>query len=178
MPEKAHDYTRIGGSVSHAAFDLAVEFGCTSIALIGQDLARSIDGGLYAKNADLKFNEEEEIEEKRKALGADVEVKGYYGDTVLSNNTFVYFRRTFEEFAKELKGTGVNIFNCTEGGAFINGFKHIPLKKFIEDQSQIEFDKSISEILQIDLQNPAIKLKKIKKTQEAFLSQTNLLLLA
>ena len=43
-------------------------------------------------------------EEKRKALGADVEVKGYYGDTVLSNNTFVYFRRTFEEFAKELKG--------------------------------------------------------------------------
>ena len=47
LPEKAHDYTRIGGSVSHAAFDLAVEFGCTSIALIGQDLARSIDGGLY-----------------------------------------------------------------------------------------------------------------------------------
>ena len=166
LPEKAYDYTRIGGSVSHAAFDLAVEFGCTSIALIGQDLARSIDGGLYAKNADLKFNEEEEIEEKRKALGADIEVKGYYGDTVLSNNTFVYFRRTFEEFAKELKGTGVNIFNCTEGGAFINGFKHIPLKKFIEDQSQKEFDKSISEILQIDLQNPAIKLKKIKKTQD------------
>ena len=65
-----------------------------------------------------------------------------------------------------MKGTGVNIFNCTEGGAFINGFKHIPLKKFIEDQSQKEFDKSISEILQIDLQNPAIKLKKIKKTQD------------
>ena len=166
LPEKSHDYTRIGGSVSHAAFDLAVEFGCSSIALIGQDLARSIDGDLYAKNADLKFNEEEEKEEKRRALGADVEVKGYYGDTVLSNNTFVYFRRTYEEFAEELKGTEIKVFNCTEGGAFINGFKHITLKKFIEEESQKEFDESISEILQIDQQEPTIKLKRIKKTQD------------
>ena len=47
LPIDVFDYERVGGSVSHAAFDLAVELGCTSIALVGQDLAFSKDGANY-----------------------------------------------------------------------------------------------------------------------------------
>ena len=38
--------------------------------------------------------------------------------------------------------------------------------KFVEDEIKKEFEESISEILQIDLQEPAVKLKRIKKTQD------------
>ena len=41
LPLDIFDYQRPGGSVAHAAFDLLVEFGCSSIALVGQDLAYS-----------------------------------------------------------------------------------------------------------------------------------------
>ena len=52
-----HDYTRVGGSVSHSAFDLAIELGCKNIALVGQDLATTETGDLYAKNAELDMTE-------------------------------------------------------------------------------------------------------------------------
>ena len=34
LPINLFDYTRVGGSVSHSAFDLAIEFGCSKIALL------------------------------------------------------------------------------------------------------------------------------------------------
>ena len=36
LPLDLFDYTRVGGSVSHSAFDLAVEFGFSKIALVGK----------------------------------------------------------------------------------------------------------------------------------------------
>ena len=39
LPIDVFDYDRVGGSVSHSAFDLMIEFGFKSIALVGQDLA-------------------------------------------------------------------------------------------------------------------------------------------
>ena len=39
LPIDVFDYNRVGGSVSHSAFDLMVEFGFTNIALVGQDLS-------------------------------------------------------------------------------------------------------------------------------------------
>ena len=53
LPLEVFDYVRVGGSVSHAAFDLAVELGCSSIALVGQDLAYSKDGANYSQHAEL-----------------------------------------------------------------------------------------------------------------------------
>ena len=53
LPIDLFDYTRVGGSVSHSALDLAIEFEFSNIALVGQDLALSENGDLYTKNAEL-----------------------------------------------------------------------------------------------------------------------------
>ena len=53
LPIDLHDYTRVGGSVSHSAFDLAVEFGCSKIVLVGQDLALTDEGDAYFEKAKL-----------------------------------------------------------------------------------------------------------------------------
>ena len=60
LPIDLFDYTRVGGSVSHSAFDLAIEFGFSSIALVGQDLALSETGELYTKDAELDQSDESE----------------------------------------------------------------------------------------------------------------------
>ena len=39
--------------MSHSAFDLAIEFGFSKVALVGQDLALSEAGELMHKNAEL-----------------------------------------------------------------------------------------------------------------------------
>ena len=46
-------YKRVGGSVSHSAFDLMVNFGLNQLALVGQDLAFAQTGELYTDHARL-----------------------------------------------------------------------------------------------------------------------------
>ena len=65
LPVKTTNFERVGGSVSHSAFDLAVEWGCSSVALIGQDLATSKEGDIYSSKAAFGFDEEEKQREKR-----------------------------------------------------------------------------------------------------------------
>ena len=59
LPIDVFDYLRVGGSVSHSAFDLAVEFGCETVVLLGQDLALSVAGEVYADNAKLDASKKE-----------------------------------------------------------------------------------------------------------------------
>ena len=136
VPIDLFDYERVGGSVSHAAFDLAVEMGCSSIALIGQDLAFSKDGTEYSKHADLgqPGTEDTKIEEMRKVYGSQVEVKGWHGENILSNITFVSFAQAFEGFAKNLEEQNIRLFNCTEGGTYLEGFEHCKFIDFIEEE--------------------------------------------
>ena len=131
LPIDVHDYNRVGGSVSHSAFDLMVEFGFKSIALVGQDLAFGSTGEMYADHAHLDMSEE-----RLKAMGERFEVKGFYGDTVETNNTFYFFGQSYEMFARELRETSINLFNCTEGGMFLEGFEHCSLKDFIGAQTK------------------------------------------
>ena len=147
LPEDSFNYHRIGGSVSHSAFDIAIEWGCKSVALIGQDLAVSKAGDIYSANAAIDFDDEEGKLLKTKVYGADVEVKGFKGGKVTSNNTFVSFAKAYSSFARELKGTKVKLFNCTEGGMFIDGFKHIKFKEFIEMEKNKKNKNNIGQIL-------------------------------
>ena len=50
------DYERVGGSVAHASLDLAIELGCYSIVLLGQDLAFAKGGEQYSSHADLNLS--------------------------------------------------------------------------------------------------------------------------
>ena len=125
------DYDRVGGSVSHSAFDLMVEFGVESIALVGQDLAFAKDGELYANDARLDLSKKRLVD-----MGRRFHVKGFYGDEVETNNTFYFFGQSYERFARELQDHNVKLYNCTEGGMFLNGFEHCELSHFIKKYSE------------------------------------------
>jgi cob(I)alamin adenosyltransferase len=55
-----------------------------------------------------------------------VELPGWAGGTVPSSFMFAMFHRWFVETAKREAGP-VQILNCTEGGAYIDGMTHLPL---------------------------------------------------
>ncbi len=130
LPTDVHDYNRVGGSVSHSAFDLAIELGCKNIALVGQDLATTEKGDLYAKNAELDMTKA-----RVEGLGSRFKAKGFYGKKVWTNTSFSFFATYYEYFANDVKKQkDISLFNCTEGGIFIKGFKHISLRKFIDKE--------------------------------------------
>ena len=161
LPIDVFDYERIGGSVSHSCFDLAIELGCSAIALIGQDLAFSKDGSHYTSHAELEFSDEEQERIKRVVYGNDVEVKGWYGEKVTSNNTFISFAKAYEFFAKMLNERSVKLFNCTEeGGIFIEGYEHCKFEDFINKEINFKDKQSVSEQL---LKITRIRMKKIIK---------------
>ena len=134
LPLEVFDYVRVGGSVSHAAFDLAVELGCSSIALVGQDLAYSKGGANYSQHANLGDSLEDQAKAHMKVYGNDVEAEGWNGETVISNNTYISFGQAFEMFARELDEKDIKLFNCSEGGLNIKGFNHCKLSTFIEKE--------------------------------------------
>ena len=143
LPIDLFDYTRVGGSVSHSAFDLAIEFGFAKIALVGQDLALSETGELYANNAEL------DLSPNRMAnLGEEFKTKGFYGKEVTTNASFSFFAQFYKHFAKQVNAeTNIKLFNCTEGGVYLEGFDHTSLKKFIKDEVvHTEQDRSINSI--------------------------------
>ena len=135
LPIDLFDYTRVGGSVSHSAFDLAVEFGFSSIALVGQDLALSETGELYTKDAELDESNKSAKAVRHARLGEQFEVEGFYGKKVKTNSSFSFFAQFYRYFAKSInKKADVKLFNCTEGGIYLDGFKHISLKSFIDSE--------------------------------------------
>ena len=161
LPIDVFDYERIGGSVSHSCFDLAIELGCSAIALIGQDLAFSKDGSHYTSHAELEFSDEEQERIKRVVYGNDVEVKGWYGEKVTSNNTFISFAKAYEFFAKMLNERSVKLFNCTEGGIFIEGYEHCKFEDFINKEINFKDKQSVSEQLLKITKNSNEKNKKV-----------------
>ena len=144
LPFDVFDYKRNGGSVSHSAFDLMIEFGCSSIALVGQDLAYSKEGtNVYTETATTnKFGDEAHTSK----FGDDIEVEGLNGTTVKTNNVFWNFARHFTFFSEHLDKQ-IKLFNCTEGGMYIDGFTHCTLERFLENECSKVVDKKIDEIL-------------------------------
>jgi hypothetical protein len=113
-----------GGSVSVSAFRLAVNWGCAPIALVGQDLALSGDRQYAGERAN-----------NTTATSSLHELPGFHGGTVLSPTSYFMYHDQFMSFAKILhaQNMGGRIFNCTEGGAYIEGFQHLALEDFIEN---------------------------------------------
>ena len=166
LPNSVFDYSRVGGSVSHSCFDLAVELGCSSIALIGQDLAFAKDGKKYSDHADIEMSEEELLNSKLKVFGNDVEVKGWFGKNVISNNTFKAFAQAYEIFARQVEGKKIQLYNCTEGGVYLEGFEHCRFADFIDKTLMNTQTKSISDILSENLSNTYEKDKKVQETKK------------
>ncbi|OMP65799.1 hypothetical protein BTO28_15585 [Domibacillus epiphyticus] len=109
-----------GGSVATALLDTMVFLGGQVIALIGQDLA--FTGG---KSHASHTAAEKEVEETANTI----KVQNYYqtGEVITANNLSIY-RKWFERYAEN--NAELSLYNCTEGGAYINGWKHSSLNDF------------------------------------------------
>lgn len=117
--------TSAGSSVSTHAAIMCAELGCTEIVLLGQDLAIG-ERHYYLRSG---FDNEPgpiTAPPQPKAF-AEFTVPGWHGEKVRSRSDYYVYLKEFELLAARLSGS-VALINCTEGGAFIYGFKHLPLK--------------------------------------------------
>ena len=145
------------GSVSIDCFFFAKYLECSHIIMVGLDLALS--GGKaysnYSANneASVIVNEIDNtltfsnvtanMERIFLAKGSSSEdavetlltLPGYYGGTVQTRPNYYLFHREFVELAKQEAGQTplIPLINSTEGGAFIEGFRHISLETAIEE---------------------------------------------
>ena len=117
--------TSAGSSVSTHAAIMCAELGCTEIVLLGQDLAIGARHYYFRSGFD---NEPGPITAppQPKAF-AEFTVPGWNGEQVRSRSDYYVYLKEFELLAARLSGS-VALINCTEGGAFINGFQHLSLK--------------------------------------------------
>ncbi|NSL51789.1 motility associated factor glycosyltransferase family protein [Calidifontibacillus erzurumensis] len=117
-----------GGSVATCLLDLLVKMGFNKIALVGQDLAftdfQSHAQGTHAYR-------------KIKGFSNLIKVDDYYlkNKIYTSRNLYIYLR-WFEMYAEKINH--VELWNCTEGGAHIKGWKHKTLKEFLNNVNSAE----------------------------------------
>ena len=109
-------------------------------------------------------------DKRLKAMGERFTVKGFYGDEVETNNTFYFFGQSYEMFAHELNKSEIGLFNCTEGGMYIEGFQHCSLKDFIDSKIKNLRDEGINEILS-NVGEPDEKNASDKKAMRQYISK-------
>lgn len=147
------EYGYIGGgmSVAHSAYELAILLKCENIILIGQDLAYSKEGKSHTDDyVNLALHKKDFERNKGHFTTTAYGGKG----TVESSEVWTLFRKIFENYAISNQKY-IKTYNCTEGGARINGTIEKP------------FAEICKEILTEDIKKPLKKLKK-KAKQEQF----------
>ncbi|NLK98687.1 MAG: motility associated factor glycosyltransferase family protein [Epulopiscium sp.] len=120
----------LGGSVATAILDLSIRFGGNPIVFVGQDLAFT-DGQSHAYG-----NTVNESTNRRKVKGQN----GEWLDTTLG---LLSFKHWIENKIKD--NPQIEFINATEGGAFIEGCKHMPLQNFIDQY--IDYSKPVDQRL-------------------------------
>lgn len=143
---KLTPYHFIGGgmSVANMAYELAVLLQYKNIVLIGQDLAYSKEGISHSKNYINIDTHKDDFQQDR----GHFITTAYGGEgTVESSQVWTLFRQIFENYISNNKNK-INTYNCTEGGARIEGAIEMPFKEFCK--------KNLCK----DLKKPFIKLKK------------------
>ncbi len=161
------DYTLWGSCVSVAALKLASEWGCKKVALIGQDLSfppgKYYAGGTYAPESIINMFKESENNPQFK-------LPGYYGGEVITKNDYRVYHGQFQELAKDLKKRcKMKLFNCTEGGADIQGFTKCSLEDFVsktlndKDRKRKDlFEKNLARVASIPLEKVKVRNNIIK----------------
>lgn len=112
-----------GGSVANTAFSFAVWIGCKDIIFVGQDLAYP-DDNTHASDsvvADVSLDD----------LHGNLYVDDIYGNKIKTSDDMNRYRRWFEKVIENK--SDLNVYDATEGGAFIKGTKVITLQKIIEE---------------------------------------------
>ncbi|EJF4580052.1 motility associated factor glycosyltransferase family protein [Campylobacter jejuni] len=157
---KEFGYIGVGASVANMAYELAASLRHENIILIGQDLAYAEDGSSHPS--------EHIYGNKGEKIRGEVYTLAYGGEKqVRTQLTWNLFRQAFEKdifWAKEkLK---INTYNCTQGGARIEGTIEKPFKEVCET------------LLKEDLEKPFDKPKILEnnETKNKFLQTQKLLI--
>ncbi|EPW4863466.1 motility associated factor glycosyltransferase family protein [Campylobacter jejuni] len=136
---KEFGYIGVGASVANMAYELAASLRHENIIFIGQDLAYAEDGSSHPS--------EHIYGNKGEKIRGEVYTLAYGGEKqVRTQLTWNLFRQAFEKdifWAKEkLK---INTYNCTEGGARIEGTIEKPFKgtceTLLKENLKKPFDK-------------------------------------
>lgn len=146
-----HKFGYLGGgmSVAHTSYELATQLGHENIILIGQDLAYSKEGKSHAEDFLYAIDEEKNyINDK-----GNYQILSYGGKGLVeSSEVWVLFKQIFESYIYDNK-EHIKTYNCTEGGARIEGSIEKPFKEVCE------------ELLTKDLKKPFSKLKAPKRKE-------------
>ncbi|MCI6340098.1 MAG: DUF115 domain-containing protein, partial [Campylobacter sp.] len=118
-----------GQSAAHLAFDLSVQLGHEKIVLIGQDLAYGKGRNTHAKGHVTTTEFEEAMpSEYAPAYGGKGEV-----ETMTVWNQFRQFFEVLITLTKK-DHKEISVYNCTEGGARIDGAIEMPFKELLEKE--------------------------------------------
>ncbi|ELV6764763.1 motility associated factor glycosyltransferase family protein [Campylobacter jejuni] len=165
---KEFGYIGVGASVANMAYELAASLRHENIIFIGQDLAYAKDGSSHPR--------EHIYGSQGEKLRGEIYTLAYGGEKqVRTQLTWNLFRQTFEKdifWAKEkLK---INTYNCTEGGARIEGAIEKPFQEVCEtllkENLKKPFDKpkilEKNKIKNKFLQTQKLLIKNVKQSEE------------
>jgi hypothetical protein len=156
-------YLDSGGSVANSTYSFAKHIGVNKIIFIGQDLAHT--GG--QSHADGHLNKNEKTLGQMRKDPNMFRIKGYYGDEVYAPATLDAFRSWFEHHIK--KDTHIDVINCTEGGALIQGAVNMP---FTEVATSYLAEPDINLDLNVDASSKKAKKMNVKKFMQKDLRET------
>jgi len=157
-------YLGIGLSAANAAFDFVIATEFENVAFIGQDLAFAKDGKTHSKGAIYG--------EREKQYKAYAEIDGYYGGKVETSYLWFHFLYGFKNNMQEAYSRGVKVYNCTEGGAYIDGAKHIPFKEFLGKVDKSK-KKEIISLERVPESRSLHYIKRSKKLIKLYLDSLN-----
>ncbi|EAK4034222.1 motility associated factor glycosyltransferase family protein [Campylobacter jejuni] len=152
-----YGYLGVGHSVSNMIYELAGALRFENIIFIGQDLAYSKDGSSHPKEH-IHGNQGEEIRGESYTLAYGGKGK------VRTQLTWNLFRQAFEKdifWTKEK--LHINTYNCTEGGARIEGTIEKPFLWACENLLDKDLNKPFDFPKILDKKQAKEKLEKTKK---------------
>lgn len=116
-----------GLSVAHMALQLANALEASSVALIGQDLAY---GENFTSHAGATVADWVRAEEKSRAGDDAIMIPGALGGEVRTTSVWLSFLRIIERYMVHFS---FKMFDCTEGGALIDGAEIKTFREWIDD---------------------------------------------
>lgn len=160
-------YLGCGASVSNMIYELAAALRHDNIIFIGQDLAYAEDGSSHPKEH-IYGNQGEE-------LCGEVYTTAYGGEgTVRTQLTWNLFRQAFERnifFVKEK--LNIETYNCTEGGARIEGTIEKPFSWVCENLLTQILDKPFPLPKKLDKKDIIEKIQKTEKLLKNYVSKSS-----
>jgi hypothetical protein len=151
-----------GGTVTTTAVSIADELGFRNIIVIGMDLAFSGD----KKHASVVYDDGGVNDSESDQY---THVKGQNGEMLLTYKNFMIYKDFLENYLKDNKEK-LNFVNATEGGAFIEGARHMTLMEAIDmyctkeidvreilkecfSKEQLVSEKAVKKLLETDIQD-------------------------